>query len=194
MLGCMAGGGAEAYAAWQSLALQKFLLRELRIQDSVIAGHKFHYSLRAHRWAQELKIGHSSTLGDEIPLELDDDIDEEYGRGEDDDGEEEDGNDEDDTISNTKAGGVKRAVAWQRGKRIPVKQFMDGESGHDGDGDGASDHGRGDTPGTEEDIPLRPTKASPTWNWLYGAGMLTGKSYQSALCKFRLRLVSVSAH
>jgi general transcription factor 3C polypeptide 3 (transcription factor C subunit 4) len=64
LLGALGGGGIKAHQAWQGVAIQKFIHRELRIYDDAIKGSKLHYSAKAGRWAQRIKAGLSRPLGD----------------------------------------------------------------------------------------------------------------------------------
>lgn len=171
MLGCMGGGGIPAHAAWQDSKLQKFIHRELRMYDNVVRGLKFHYSVPAGRWTQEIQIGYSDRLDDNVPVE----------------GEDEDELDEDDDEARPKQR-KKAGVAWRKGARIPLEQINDPpeefqEEAMDDDDEGTMAGGEGNNMGIGE-IAVRPTVNSPTWNWLYGTWMLNSKSYQSALCEW----------
>ena len=66
ILGALGGGGIKASNAWQSLQLQKFLHRDLRIHDDVVRGRKVTFSAPTGRWSTVIKIGLSRRLGDEI--------------------------------------------------------------------------------------------------------------------------------
>lgn len=187
MLACIGGGGIPAFAAWQDLRLQKFLHRELMIYDAVVKGYKFHFSTSNGRWAQEIKSGLTSRLGDAVP------VDDEHPDAE---------------AEDEPTGGVRgqSGVAWRRGTRIPLGDAMDDEDPMDVDGEnddatadvdadaGADidddadmaeeDEGRDEVDMGLGEVPVKPTKFSPMWNYLYGISMLNSKSYQTALCEW----------
>lgn len=159
MMSALGGGGLKAHKAWVTLALQKFMQRELRIYDDATKGRTMHYSTKMRRWALPIQVGVSRwafrTGKDEsAPREED---------------EEEDG---DDRIG---AGGGAESTTRGASSR---RRGEDGDEDED-DEDYESERAEGDA---ELEVP-KPTKPSPNFNTIYGQAMLSNKSYQTSLCE-----------
>jgi general transcription factor 3C polypeptide 3 (transcription factor C subunit 4) len=163
MLGALGGGGLKAHKAWVTLALQKFMQRELRIYDDATKGRTMHYSTKMGRWALPIQVGVSRwafrTGKDEAaPPEEDD----------------EEGEDEDDRVA---AGGAEASTT--RGASSRRRGEVGDEDEDDEDEDYEAERAEGDA---ELDVP-KPTKPSPNFNTIYGQAMLSNKSYQTSLCE-----------
>jgi general transcription factor 3C polypeptide 3 (transcription factor C subunit 4) len=163
------GGGTAAHQVWCTLALQRYVHRELRLYEDAIDGQGMSFSKRHQRWTVPPKIGISRLLDEEHFF----------------DGGERKGDEDDDAPLAVGRKGRKSGVEPRKSVKAVSADATLGDALDEEEGmeEEEEDVEGGEDEDEESRETIRPTQVSPAWCAVYGQFLLASGSHHGALCK-----------